>query len=127
MRLLVDMNLSPEWLETLSREGWQSVHWSDVGSATAEDIEVLSWAQSQSYVIMTQDLDFGQLLFNTRSGGPSTILLRIRNEFDLAQQARICAILRLAQDALERGALLVIDEQRARLRRLPIEPGGPDE
>lgn len=35
MKILVDMNLSPEWLGVLSQQGWSASHWQDVGSATA--------------------------------------------------------------------------------------------
>ena len=27
MKLLIDMNLSPEWIEELQSYGWQAVHW----------------------------------------------------------------------------------------------------
>ena len=40
-----------------------------------------------------------------------------------AQQNRVCTLLQTAVTALETGALLVIDERRARLRRLPIAKG----
>jgi len=123
MKLLVDMNLSPEWVEVLSRAGWQVIHWSTAGPATAADTELLAWARDHNYVVLTQDLDSGQLLFHTREIGPSVVLLRIRKELDPLQQARICQIPRMAQGALETGALVSIDERRARLRRLPIQSG----
>ncbi|HAB15673.1 MAG TPA: hypothetical protein DCE44_04400 [Verrucomicrobiales bacterium] len=72
-------------------------------------------------MLLTQDLDFAEVLSHTQAGGPSVVLLRLRNELDSAQQARVCGLLRTATDALETGALLVIDERRARLRRLPIK------
>jgi predicted nuclease of predicted toxin-antitoxin system len=37
MKLLVDMNLSPKWCSVLQAEGWDTVHWSDVGTASAPD------------------------------------------------------------------------------------------
>jgi len=123
MKLLVDMNLSPEWLGILSQAGWEAIHWITAGPPKAEDAEVFRWARDREYVILTQDLDFGQLLYHTRQGGPSVVMLRIRNESDPAQRARVCEVIRFAQDALELGALVVIDERRARLRRLPIQTG----
>jgi predicted nuclease of predicted toxin-antitoxin system len=76
MKVPVDMNLSPEWLEVLSRAGWEASHWSAVGSPTAEDLELLIWARDHNHVLLTQDLDFGQLLFHTRFRGPSVVILR---------------------------------------------------
>ena len=31
MKVLIDMNLSPEWVGFLEREGHQAIHWSEVG------------------------------------------------------------------------------------------------
>ena len=123
MKILVDMNLSPEWLGVLEQAGWEASHWSTVGSPTAPDTDLLAWARQHGWVLLTQDLDFAELLYHTQAGTPSVVLLRLRNELDSAQQARVCTLLRTATATLETGALLVIDERRARLRRLPIETG----
>lgn len=37
MRFLIDMNLSPDWIEVLTEEGWEAVHWSTVGAYRATD------------------------------------------------------------------------------------------
>lgn len=118
------MNLSPEWLGVLAQAGWEASHWSTTGSPTAADTELFNWARRHGWVLLTQDLDFAEILFHTQAGAPSIVLLRLRNELDTSQQARVCTLLRTAMPALETGALLVIDERRARLRRLPIETGG---
>lgn len=120
MKLLIDMNLSPEWLAVLLRAGLEAKHWSEIGEFDAEEGVLLACAREQGFVVLTQDLDFGQLLFRTHAAGPGVVLLRIRNELDSLQQSRICRLLHSAGPALEAGALLVIDEKRARLRRLPM-------
>jgi predicted nuclease of predicted toxin-antitoxin system len=38
------MNLSPSWVERLVRHGFEAVHWSTIGAATAPDVEILTWA-----------------------------------------------------------------------------------
>jgi predicted nuclease of predicted toxin-antitoxin system len=124
VKILVDMNLSPEWLGVLAQAGWQASHWSGVGSPTAPDTDLRAWTRQHGCVLLTQDLDFAELLFHTQAGTPSVVLLRLRNELDSEQQARVCVLLRAATAALETGALLVIDERRARLRRLPIQTDG---
>jgi len=122
MKILVDMNLSPEWLGVLSKAGWKASHWEDVGPATAADSDLLAWAREHHAVVITQDLDFSQLLFQTQANGPSVVLLRIRDELDAAQQGRICRAMAAAESSLETGALVVIDERHIRLRHLPIKP-----
>lgn len=37
MKLLIDMNLSPLWVEFLAGSGFESIHWSDVGQASGPD------------------------------------------------------------------------------------------
>jgi predicted nuclease of predicted toxin-antitoxin system len=44
MRFLVDMNLSPMWVEFLATAGYEAVHWSDVGERNAPDREILEHA-----------------------------------------------------------------------------------
>ena len=54
MKLVLDLNLSPSVAATLARAGCEAVHWSAIGSATAEDSEILSWARAQDYVVVTR-------------------------------------------------------------------------
>ena len=58
MKLLVDMNLSPSWVDRLARHGFEAVHWSTIGAATAPDAEILTWANEHGFVVITNDLDF---------------------------------------------------------------------
>jgi predicted nuclease of predicted toxin-antitoxin system len=58
VKLLVDMNLSPSWVERLARHGSEAVHWSTIGPATAPDSEILTWANQHDFVLITNDLDF---------------------------------------------------------------------
>lgn len=57
MKLVVDMNLSPDWCSVLQGHGWDTVHWSDVGDPAATDQEIMQWALSESRVVFTHDLD----------------------------------------------------------------------
>ena len=57
-RLLVDMNLSTEWIPLLKAAGHDAVHWSDVGDPRAHDNELMVWAQARGYAVFTHDLDF---------------------------------------------------------------------
>ncbi|MES2660567.1 MAG: DUF5615 family PIN-like protein [Verrucomicrobiota bacterium] len=120
MKLLVDMNLSPDWIPMLQARNWEARHWSEVGLHNAADTQLMSWARMNNHVIVTQDLDFSQLLFSTGVMGPSVVLLRMKDEFDPSARENVFQALRLAQDSLEAGALLTISGDRARIRKLPI-------
>ena len=76
MKLLVDMNLSPRWMDLLKDGGWDAVHWSVVGRANAPDSEVMAYAAKNGYVVLTHDLDFSAILAVTRGQKPSVVQSR---------------------------------------------------
>ena len=120
MKLLVDMNLSPKWCSVLQAEGWDTVHWSDVGSASAPDQEVMQWALSNDHVVVTHDLDFGAILAATHATGPSVVQVRTQDVRPTSLAPRLIPWLRQYTNELEAGAMVVIDEARSRVRLLPI-------
>ena len=73
MKLLVDMNLSPSWVERLARYGFETLHWSTIGAATAPDVQILAWANEHEFVLITKDLDFSAILAAGAVTGPSVI------------------------------------------------------
>jgi predicted nuclease of predicted toxin-antitoxin system len=120
MRILVDMNLSPDWVAVLEGEGFEAVHWSTVGDANAQDSVIIEWARPNHYVIFTHDLDFGTILALTKSNGPSVIQVRGQNILpEYLAEILISAICRNSE-YLEAGALIVVDDIRSRIRILPI-------
>jgi hypothetical protein len=68
MRILVDMNLTPRWVNHLSYSGYETIHWSSIGPATAKDREIFDYARQHGFIILTNDLDFPQLLAHTMGG-----------------------------------------------------------
>ena len=114
------MNLSPEWAPILATGGMEAVHWSSIGAASAADSVLFEWARNAKAVLLTQDLDFPQLLYALRSSKPSVVLLRGMNELAEEDRLRVCATLRQAESHLAAGVLMVIDPLRIRYRTLPI-------
>lgn len=120
MKLLVDMNLSPEWVSQLAGTGIEAVHWSSLGKASAPDTELMAYARAKGYVVLTQDLDFSAILAATNGDKPS--VAQIRSD-DLSWNAigkQVVAALLQAEVDLDEGALLTIDPKRVRLRLLPL-------
>ena len=79
MKLLVDMNLSPRWVERLARHGFEAVHWSTIGAATAPDVEILTWANEHAFVLITNDLDFSAILAASGGAWPSVVQIRTQD------------------------------------------------
>lgn len=120
VRLVVDMNLSVEWVAELVRHGWSAVHWSTVGDPSAEDSAIMAWALANGYVVFTHDLGFGAMLALTHAAGPSVLQVRGQNVLPEDIGPVVIAALRQYDDALARGALVVVDLRRSRVRVLPL-------
>ena len=120
MNVLVDMNLGPDWVSALTGEGLHACHWQDIGDKTAADTIILAWARTNGHVVLTLDLDFQQLLFATRAQGPSVMLLRVRDPMSPALPAKVRRVLLDNTAPLADGCLIVLDENRSRVRRLPL-------
>jgi len=123
MRLLVDMNLTPRWVRFLRSVGHEAVHWSSVGSITAKDSEICNYARQYAYVILTNDLDFPQILAYTRGSSPSPSVVLLRGE-PLAPEVCGSAHLGALQDCeaeLNQGAIVTLDwSDKPRARVLPL-------
>ncbi len=121
MKLLVDMNLSPKWIGVFRNSGWEAVHWSAVGQATARDAEIMEYAAANDYVVVTHDLDFSAILAVTHGKKPSVIQIRSEDVSAEILGKQTVAALRHMQAELEAGALLTIEADRTRLRMLPLQ------
>ena len=89
----------------------------------APDDEVLAVAHQTGAVLVSSDTDFGELLARSNAAEPSAILLRRqegRRADDIA--ALIAANLEALADDLSAGALVVLDNERIRVRSLPFRP-----
>ena len=79
------------------------------------------YARANDYVVFTHDLDFGTLLALTQAESPSVVQVRAQNILPPHLAIIIVAVLRANEETLEQGALIVIDEGRARVRILPLQ------
>lgn len=120
MKILVDMNLSPLWIDTFTENGWEALHWSEVGDSRAKDRELMSWAQQRGYIVFTNDLDFGHLLALTHASGPSVIQVRSKDLLPESIGPVVLRALKENREAIESGALIVVDPEDFRVRILPI-------
>jgi predicted nuclease of predicted toxin-antitoxin system len=91
VKLLVDMNLSPEWVPFLEQAGFACVHWSRVGDPRASDAELMAWARANGHVVFTHDMDFGALLAATRAAGPSVLQVRVKDTMPASVEPMLSA------------------------------------
>lgn len=121
MKFLVDENLSPLVAEALLDAGHEATHVADVGMRSAGDTALLEYAAANGLVVVSADTDFGTLLAATGARVPSVVL--IRRTVD-RRAGRLVAVLlenlEQVEVALQEGAVVVLEDSRVRVRRLPL-------
>jgi predicted nuclease of predicted toxin-antitoxin system len=120
VKLLVDMNLPPGWAGRLAQHGFEAVHWSTIGAATAPDTEILAYARRFNLVLITNDLDFSAILAAASADGPSVVQIRSQDLLSDEVVSIVAKALDAHREDIERGALLSIDEAGTRVRMLPL-------
>ena len=121
MKILVDMNLSPGWIDFLVKAGIEAVHWSKVGPGNASDSELMRWAAANGHVVLTCDLDFGAILAATQRRRPSVLQVRGPLLTPQAIGGAVVGAIRQTERELADGAVVSVDASRARLRILPFK------
>ena len=120
MRLLLDVNISPVWVEYLRAAGHDTTHWTSVGDARSTDDRIAGYAAQNGHVIITRDLDFGALLAASHAVQPSVVLLRGPGQLPPAAGIRLLRVLEQTADDLAAGAVVTMDVNKTRVRILPI-------
>ena len=120
LRILIDMNLSPSWLPVLQAAGWATVHWSSIGAPDADDQTIMAWARQNGHIVFTHDLDFGTCLAHSGDVGPSVFQVRTQDILPDRIGALVVGVIRQYESEISRGAIVVLDESRSRVRMLPI-------
>ena len=120
MRFLADAGVSPKTVEFLKQLGNEAVHVRTLGLQRAADPELAGRARTDSSVILTFDLDFGDVLALGVLEEPSVIIFRLADEQSDAVNQRLSVVLAERSLELESGALILVEDTRYRVRKLPI-------
>lgn len=120
MRFLADMGVARRVVEWLQAAGHETSHLRDEGLHRLPNGEIFAKAVVEERIVLTFDLDFGEII--AASGGRLTgvILFRLRDPRSETVIQRLADVLARSSDALARGAIGVVEDARHRLRRLPF-------
>ena len=119
MRFLLDMNLPPAVAEWLQSKGHDAAHIREIGLGHLPDREVFARAAEEGRIVVTFDLDFGEIAGLAGATGATVLLLRLRLAHQDYLHQRLQATIVEAADALEAGATVVVENARIRFRRMP--------
>jgi predicted nuclease of predicted toxin-antitoxin system len=125
MRFLADMGVDIRIVQWLREQANDATHARDEGLHRSPNGEIFAKAVAEGRVVLTFDLDFGEIVALTRGRKASVVLFRLHNTRTPHVIARLAAVLADCADALQKGAVVVVEESRHRVRFLPIgETGG---
>ena len=121
MRFLIDNALSPLVAERLREAGHNAVHVRAYDLQAATDEVIVERAREEQRIAVSADTDFATILALRLARQPSFVLFRRGTERRPEQQAALLlANLAAIEDDLERGAIVVIEPGRLRIRTLPV-------
>ena len=120
MRLLLDECLPRSTVLHLRNAGIEAAHAGDIGSATANDAQVLDIGRLQGAVVVTLDADFHALLALSGMAGPSVIRVRIEGLRGAELAGLLARVLEVCKADLSKGALVSVTESGIRIRHLPL-------
>ena len=120
MKLILDQGLPRSAVQRLAAAGIIAEHVGDLGMATAADDAILAIALQMQAVVVTLDADFHQLLANSRAAAPSVVRIRIEGLKADRLATLLAQVIAVAEAELLAGAVVSVNEDRIRVRSLPI-------
>ena len=111
------MGISPRTVEFLRSLGHQAVRLNEIGMDRSSDSEVISVAARRRQVVLTFDLDYPALLALHEENRASAVLFRTSIADHAWIDSRLEACLPEVEHALEEGAIVVVEDDRVRIRR----------
>ena len=120
MRFLADAGISPKTVEFLTQLGHEATHVRTLGLQRAPDVVLVERARADGSVVITFDLDFGDILALGVLDKPSVIIFRLTDERADSVNRRISVVLEERLTDLQLGALILVEDSRYRVRKLPI-------
>ena len=120
MKILIDMNLTPQWVNFLTENNIESIHWSSIGPSDAPDTVIIQYAKTHDFTVLTNDLDFGFILAITHGIKPSIIQMRTGALGPDRIGSIVVNVIDLLIADIDQGALVTIDQHKTRVTLLPL-------
>jgi len=117
MRFLVDHCVWGKTIKLLKKQGYEVITLKELNKQDAPDQEVIKIAKSKSAILITNDLDFGNIFLYPPSQFGGVIVLRISPEKEDAGHRTLLDYLdRVTQEKISK-TLVIVDHQKCRIHR----------
>ena len=113
-KFLVDESTGIKVYEFLLGKGFNTLYVSNI-MPRAVDEEVLAFAEKEKRILITNDKDFGELIFRLKRPSSGIVLLRLKRDFPKNRIKYLVYLLDNHFDKIE-GNFIVIKEGQIRIR-----------
>jgi predicted nuclease of predicted toxin-antitoxin system len=97
-----------------------AVHLREEGLTRLPDPDIVAKAAQEQRVVLAFDLDFGDILAVARIQAPRVIIFRLRNQTPVGVNPRLFRVISDRERELASAAIIIVEDQGYRVRRLPI-------
>ena len=120
MKILADMHISPHTVAFLRTHGHDAIRVNEILPSDSSDRTIVETARNEGRTVLTQDLDFSEIISLSRKSTPSLISLRLSSSRVEFVNSRLEKILPRIRTDVAKGAIIVVEDERIRVRDLPI-------
>ncbi len=118
MRFLADMGISPATVAWLNQQGHDAKHLVERRLHKLSDREVFNKANTENRIVLTTDLDFGEIAVSADSAKISVIIFRQEDRTPTSINQHLEKAINTEKTELEKGVILIVQEGRFRIRHL---------
>jgi predicted nuclease of predicted toxin-antitoxin system len=118
MRFLVDESTGRKICELLNTAGHDTIFVGDKRPGSADET-VLAWAESEERILVTDDKDFGELVFRLDRPTTGVVLLRTSTA---NSRRRVRILLDVIRNMQLEGSFTTVTENRIKTRKLRSRP-----
>ena len=104
MKFLADMGVSMTTVLALRNLGHDAVHLREQGLMRMEDPDIVAKARTEARIVLTFDLDFGEIMAFSGRQSPTVVLFRMRNQTPHAVTPRLIQVIQECNAELAAGA-----------------------
>jgi len=120
VRFLGDMGVSVRVVQWLRNRGYDAVHMRQGGHQRSPDARMFENARTEDRAVLTFDFHFGEILSLTKGASTSIILFHLRDTRAANVIERLDRVLQRSAGELAKGAIIVVEDGRYRVRNLPL-------
>lgn len=120
MKFLLDMGLAESTARFLRMDGHDAIHLREQGLQRLPDEGIVAKAVDENRIVLTHDLDFGRIVALSGERLPSVITFRLSDMRAPNVNRYLANLLTRFSEELELGALVSVQDDSIRVRRLPV-------